>query len=272
MGKSEKLPTINCVWIGKEMGPLHAACLRSFIKHGHKVVLHCFEEVIDAPAGVELFDASRLMRPIEIVKHSKTGSLALASDIYRIRILTEGMGIYADCDVFALNPLEDQEYIFGWDSCHAWQPEDIASDDAIHGLVNSAVLKMPQGSDLLKEMQRATDDPYFIPPWLSRSRIRRRRLQKMIGLPVHISKQMWGVIGPTALTYFVRKLGLTSHVAAPDIFYFYRPENHRSLLNEQGLSLRDILTPRSKAIHLCASGGLPSKIVAGSPLAEMLSV
>ncbi|QRI64812.1 hypothetical protein JQ506_07415 [Shinella sp. PSBB067] len=269
---SFNLPVINCIWIGREMGSVHAACLRSFMRHGHKVLLHCFDEVVDSPSGVDLFDANLLMKREEIVAHKKTGSLALASDIYRIRILANGMGIYADCDVFALAPFHDKEYIFGWDSSHAWSIEEIENDFTIDGLVNGAVLKIPVGSELLEEMLRATEDRHFIPPWLTPARIRKRRLRKKFGFPVPVTRQVWGVIGPIALTYFIKKLGLTRHVAAPDIFYFYRPGNHRLLLNDPELSLRDMLTPRSKAIHLCASGGFPDNIMPGSPLDEILRI
>jgi len=144
-------------------------------------------------------------------------------------------------------------------------------DKSIHGLINGAVLRMPSDSDLMRKMLSAAEDPYFIPPWLSVTRARRWRWRKALGFPVPVTKQEWGVIGPIALTHYVRELGLTQHVAAPDTYYFFRGENHRSLLSAPNMSLRDILTPRAKAIHLCSSGGLPSIIVPGSPLDEMLS-
>lgn len=52
---------INSVWIGKKLGPVHAACLRSFVRHGHEVVLHTFERPEDTPDGVKIFDAKLLM-------------------------------------------------------------------------------------------------------------------------------------------------------------------------------------------------------------------
>ncbi len=267
-----QLPIANAVWIGRQLGPIHAACLRSFLKQGHRVVLHCFDDIADVPTGVEIFDASRLMKTEEIVRHHESGSLTLASDKYRLRLLAENMGLYIDCDVFCLEPIEMKEYIFGWDACHAWTISDTYHDRNIYGLINNAVLLIPSSSELLNKMLIAADDPFFIPPWLSESRKRRRRLRKALSFPVPVTKQEWGVIGPKALTYYIRELGLTHHVADPDIFYFFRPETHRSLLNTQGLSVRDIVTPRSKAIHLCSSGGMPDKITPNSPLEEMLNI
>jgi hypothetical protein len=242
------------------------------MKQGHHTILHCFDEIVDAPQGVEIYDANKLMKPREIIKHHKTSSLALASDIYRMRILAEGMGIYVDCDVFALSPFEDSEYIFGWDSCFAWKIEDMSADPHILGLINGAVLKIPVGSDLMNKMLAATENPYFIPPWLSPRKIVRYKLQKSLGFGIPVTKQRWGTIGPIALTHYVRALNLTHHVLAPDIFYFFRPGHHTCLLNDPAFSLREILTPRSKAIHLCSSGGMPQIVVPGSPLHEMLNV
>lgn len=264
MGKSEKLPTINCVWIGKEMGPLHAACLRSFINHGHRVVLHCFEDVIDTPKGVEIFDATRLMKRSEIVANKGSGSLSLAADIYRLRMLQEGMGIYVDCDVYCLQPFENREYLFGWDAHTTW------GDASSKRLLNNAVLRVPPNSELLNKMLDAAENPYFIPPWLSRSRNRRYRAYKALGFPIHISKQSWGVIGPQSLTYYATMLDLLHHAAPNDIFYFYRPDSHGSLMTDPGLSLNDLVTPRSRAIHFCSSGGVPNEIPLGSPLRHLL--
>lgn len=66
---------INTIWIGGEMGPVHAACLRSFIRHGHDILLHCYERPKDAPHGVQFFDARKLMNENEIMRHKKTGTL-----------------------------------------------------------------------------------------------------------------------------------------------------------------------------------------------------
>lgn len=264
MGKSEKLPTINCVWIGREMGPLHAACLRSFIKHGHKVVLHCFEDVLDAPVGVEAFDANRLMKQNEIIAHKNTGSLSLAADIYRLRIQREGMGIYVDCDVYCLKPFQDEEYLFGWDLY------DLNMGMLMEDLLCNAVLHMPANSKLLDLMLAAANNPHFIPPWEKPSRLRRMKIRAAIGFPKHLSSQRWGVIGPSALTYYAKEAGVIDHAKAPDIFYFYRPTTHRPLLTETGLRLSDLVTPRSWAVHLCNSGGVPKIAPKGSPLAEIL--
>ena len=246
--------TINSIWIGKELGPVHAACLRSFARHGYDVVLHCYERPVDLPDGVKLFDANRLMRPDEIVRHKKTSSLALASDIYRYRILREGMGIYVDCDVFCLKPFADADYILSWES---------------NDLVSSAIIKFPVGSPLLEAVLSASENPAFIPPWRSKNRQRFYQLRKALGMPKLVANQSWGTIGPVLITHYVRALKLEERVAPADIYSpLYAPLSN--LLFEKGLTLEDLTTSRSVAMHLYNSNLKNRAIEPGTPIYEIV--
>ncbi|WP_156134281.1 galactosyltransferase Lgt5 [Ensifer sp. ZNC0028] len=246
---------VNTVWIGKQLGPVHAACLRSFLRNGYDVVLHSFGMPEDAPVGVRLFDASKLMALQEVDVFRKAKMLALASDIYRYRIQREGMGLYADCDVYCLKPLDEDDYIFGWESSK---------------LIGSAVLKIPPQSRLLQELLEAAEDLHFIPPWLPRRKRNKMGLRKKLGFPVHVADQAWGVIGPQLLTHHVREMNLTNHASSIDAFYNLHFEC-TGLLYEPGLSVRDLATSRSSFLHLCNSRLKPSGVPAGSPMHEILN-
>ena len=104
------LPIVNAIWIGPELGAVQVACLKSFLRHGHRVVLHCYEAPIDVPSGVELADASRLL-PLSRLFRTK-GSLAPFADLLLYELLGAGLGLYVDCDVFCLRAIEDADYIF----------------------------------------------------------------------------------------------------------------------------------------------------------------
>lgn len=254
LGKAIRL-IVNTIWIGGELGPIHAACLRSFVREGHDVVLHSYARPHDTPDGVRLFDASKLMKEEEIVLHKKTGSLTLAADRYRYRILREGMGLYVDCDVYCLQPFPQDQYVFGWED-----------DDTI----NNAVLNMPHDSALLKHILKASEDSFFIPPWRSKNKIRYARLRKAIGLPIHVSKQKWGTIGPRLISYCAKELGLEDKASPLDIFYpvYFK---QLDLLYERGLTIADITTPRTLGVHLYNSLLKDRSVVAGSPLHAMLT-
>ncbi|MGE6784618.1 hypothetical protein ACQKGL_19075 [Ensifer adhaerens] len=246
---------VNTVWIGKQLGPVHAACLRSFLRNGYDVVLHSFGMPEDAPEGVRLFDASKLMSLPEVDAFRKTNRLAFASDIYRYRIQRENMGLYVDCDVYCLKPFEENDYVFGWESSK---------------LICNAVLKIPSGSRLLQKVLEASEDLHFIPPWLPARKRNKMALRKKLGFPVHVADQAWGVIGPQLLTHYVRELELTNHASSIDSFYNLHFEC-TGLLYEPGLSVLDLATRRSSFLHLCNSRLKPSGVPAGSPMHEILN-
>jgi hypothetical protein len=78
-------PIVNAVWIGASLDNLHAACLRSFVLAGHRMLLHCYDVPRNVPAGVETVDASRLMPREQIVYYKSNGSPALFSNLYRLK-------------------------------------------------------------------------------------------------------------------------------------------------------------------------------------------
>ncbi len=246
---------VNTVWIGKKLGPVHAACLRSFVRHGHDVVLHAYGRPDDTPKGVRLFDAGKLMGEHEIFAHKSTGSLSIASDIYRYRIQREGMGLYVDCDVFCIKPFTDKEYIFSWES---------------NIRLNNAIIKFPSNSALLNSILEASENPYFIPPWLPAKKQRKMRFRKMIGRGKHIANQAWGVVGPDLLTYHVRRLGLMEH-AAPIQRYSPMFGLVSNMLFERGLTVNDLITSQTEGLHLYNSGFTGKEILPDTPLYEIIN-
>ncbi|WP_439273454.1 hypothetical protein [Pseudochrobactrum sp. HB0163] len=246
---------VNTVWIGNELGTVHAACLRSFVRHGHDVVLHAYGRPHDTPEGVRLFDASKLMKEDEIVLHKKTNSLTLASDRYRYRILREGMGLYVDCDIYCVRPFIESDYAFGWHS-----------DDTI----NNAVLNAPQGSAFLQQVLSASEDLYFIPPWFKKHKAAYARLRKALGIPMHISRHKWGTIGPSLITHCARQCNLLDKVSAIDVFYPLHWDQ-LDLLYERGLSVADLTTSRTLGVHLYNSALKNRPVIKDTPLYEIIS-
>ncbi|MBN9269204.1 MAG: hypothetical protein J0J15_02965, partial [Mesorhizobium sp.] len=158
-------PVVNALWIGDALHDIHAACLRSFVLAGHRMVLHCYDIPGNVPSGVELADASRLMPRERIVYYRSNGSPSLFSNLYRMKILEAGLGLYVDCDVFCLKPIPRQDYIFGYQ----------ANDQ-----LNGAVLKLPVECPMLVEGLKMTEDPHYIAPWLGRERRAWYRLRKAV--------------------------------------------------------------------------------------------
>ncbi len=250
------LPAANAIWVGPVLGPIHAACLASFVAAGHRTVLHCYEPPTNVPRGVDIVDARRLMPESQIVRWSKNGSYALFSDLYRLKILEAGLGLYVDCDVFCVRPIADKDYILGFES-----PKHL----------NGAVLKLPSDSKVLKDFLAAAADRSFVPPWHKKSRRWMLRFRKAIGVPVTIDRLPWGTLGPKALTYFASEAGILARCQPVDVFYPV-PYDRVGLFFDPGLKLEDLITPQTLGLHLYHERlkDFLQNIPRASPLGEIL--
>ena len=252
-----RLPVVNAIWIGRELGRVYCACLSSFLRHGHRVVLHCYERPRDTPTGIEIADANKLLPQSRVIRHRKSGSLSLFSNLLRYELLGAGLGLYVDCDVYCLRPIEDADYILGWQGRNS---------------LANGVLKLPPDCPVLAALRAIKDTPNFVPPWLER---RKRRLEWLRGpapaLP--LEDLPWGTTGPKALAYYAHLHGI-DHLASP-IDRFYPVNGHQAeLLFDPALTVQELITHRTDAIHLYGTHqrddslmhkGIPK----GSPLWEM---
>ncbi len=190
----------------------------------------------------------------ELVAHKETGSFSIASDIYRYRLLREGMGLYVDCDVYCLRPLPEVDYIFGWET---------------DKYLGNAILKAPADSGLLRDLNKAAGDPYFVPQWGSKISRRYLSARKFLGMPKSVAEMKWGTLGPHLLTHLVEKHALHQHVLPIDAFY---PLHYSltPLLFESGLTVSDLVTSRTYALHLCQSQHGRRSVPPRTPLAEII--
>ncbi len=233
---SSNFPVIHALWIGKKLGSISRSCLQSFVMRGHEVHLHTYDEIDDIPQGVTQVDANIIIPCDKIIKHNETGSYALFSDVFRYELMQKVEGIYVDCDVYCLKPLiiPEHGYLLGFE------------DD---NWINGAVLRIPKNSDLLSSLLNAAYNPKFIPPWYSSSKKFKLEIKKNLGIGTTIADMPWGVIGPKAITYFVRKHNKKDVIQPIDVFY---PVHYQciSQLCDSSLDIKDITTSRTSAIHL----------------------
>ena len=233
-------PDVNAVWIGPSLGPVHVACLKSFVRHGHSVTLHCYDTPIDVPKAVKIADARTLLPENSIFKYP--GRFAVFSDLLRYEILAQGLGLYVDCDMFCLRPIEDEPYILGWEK----------QRDGNTAL-NNAVLKLPSDCPLLADLCKIRSDDWF-PPWINvkkRDRYRKGRWpwsEFWRGREL-LARLPFGSTGPIALTHYFKMHGLEGYAKPLDVFYPICG-NHAHLLADPDLSLDDLVTHRTIAVHL----------------------
>lgn len=169
----------------------------------------------------------------QIIRHRSNGSPAVFSDLLRYELLARGLGLYVDCDVFCLKPIEDQDYIYGW---------------ARPAFINNAILKLPPDSPALSELRRMKDNPMWPFPWLSTKRRAYGYARSAIGKPVTLEELPWGSTGPVALTWCLQKHRLQIH--AQPIEAFHVLEYHEAEMVNPERWLEDLITPRTTLLHL----------------------
>ena len=221
-----QLPTIDAIWIGRELGSIHVNCLLSFLRHGHRVVLHVYEEPIDSPSGLQLADACELLPGEMIFRNLKTGSYAPFSDLLRYEILHRGLGLYVDCEVYCLIPFPTDSYFFCGDKV---------------GLISNGVLRLPPDEPVTIELASMRKTPNFVPTWYSKGRLLEWRLLQLTGRNTFDRLHVLA-FGPPALTYYLRKHRLHNKAIPRDTNL---PNiSTTSQLLDPSISLADIVTNR----------------------------
>jgi len=251
------LPAVHAFWIGGPLGAMHTACLKSFVGAGHRTLLHVYDDPGDAPAGVELVDATRILPRERIIRH-RNGGLALFADIFRYKLLATGAEIYIDCDMYCVRPLRRRPYLFGWES---------------QTRINNAVLSLPVGSPILADLVETVDHPKRFPEWYSWSKRLRFGALRALGRVRGFEDLPHASIGPPLLTYLARKHGLLGEASPVDVFY-PNVEGAGTLLDPRK-SIADLVKPETLAIHLW-HGSLWKLRLADvpptSPLGEILAM
>ncbi|MDO5527870.1 MAG: hypothetical protein Q4F71_00550 [Paracoccus sp. (in: a-proteobacteria)] len=186
------------------------------------------------PDGVIQRDAREIYDPGYIVKHRKTGSPALHSDLFKYAMLAKIEMLWVDLDIIALKPFSfPSPWVFGYEGPDA---------------VNGAVLGMPRESAALAALLEFKHDTIGLPQYLSGTR-RLKYLLRSLGRGLPINRWPWVAVGPRALTYYLQMTGEISHTLPQSAFYHVPLENARLLVAPDAVS-RESLPPEAWAVHL----------------------
>lgn len=203
------------------------------ISAGHRVDLYSYDDIRDLPPGVTLRDAAAIVDRHTMVRYREAGRFALFADVFRYKGLRQGLGIWCDADVLLLRNLSGMgETIMGWEDAR---------------LVGSAVLYLPPDSPFLKKMLRVASAKVPIPiHWPTEKKLK-QIVSGFIGLHKPLMRLEWSVIGPQALTYYVKNSGLSP--SPPEVFYPL-PGVDYLLPFIPGMHLEDAFPPITRAVHL----------------------
>jgi hypothetical protein len=226
---------VAALWIGGSLSWLEQLCLKSFVDAGQAIRLYTYEGVTNAPEGVELADAADILPPAHVLRHARTGSPALHSDLFRYHLLAKcDRTIWADTDAYCVRPFATPSGHF-----HAWESGSG---------VNGGVLGLPADSETLRALLDFTADPFAIPSWYGPAYEAELRAKAAAGQPVHAGDMPWGVWGPHALTHFLKETGEIRYTLPRAALYPFA-YHERNLMLRRGIDAGAYVTAETFSIH-----------------------
>jgi hypothetical protein len=226
---------VAALWIGGPLSFLEQLCLISFVHAGQHIKLYTYETVPNVPPGVEVADANEILKQSGYLKHTKTGSPALHSDVFRYHLMAKSdRTIWADTDAYCVKPFTTPNgHFYGWESKKH---------------VNGGVLGLPKDCDTLGRLLELTSDEYTIPTWYSDEYTRELEEKKAAGTPVHAADQPWGVWGPHAITHYLKETGEIKY-ALPRVALYPILFKERRLILRPGWDSSEMITDDTISIH-----------------------
>lgn len=226
------------LWVEGPLSYVEQLCVQSFLDAGHEVTLYHYGPVIQVPEGVNLVHGNAILKRDDFIKHKRTNSLALFSDVFRYHLLTKSdRTIWADTDAYCMKPFETKTgHYFGWESAHH---------------INGGVLGLPPDSPALAGLLEMTQDEFGIPEWYQPDAKAKLQAQIDSGASVHVSDLPWGVWGPHAVTHYLKKTGEATHAFPCKVLYPVPfPKRRRMLKAAKLASARTFLSDETTSIHL----------------------
>ncbi len=222
-----KRPIVASLWIGDRLSYIEQLCLKSFVDHGHRTILYSYDDVPNAPPGVEVLDAALIYPRTDRVINKDTGSPAPHSYAFRYALLEVQNIIWVDLDMLCLKPWDfTDQWVFGWNR-----------KDSQMG---TGALGLPRFSKTLAKLNAFCASDYPKNPWK----------EDDSGTPLHVSEQPLDVWGLSPLTYFLRQTSEVDFAMAEEAFYPITFRNRRDVL-ESGVNVEDRLQ-NSYGAHLWA--------------------
>ncbi|HEX4523651.1 MAG TPA: glycosyltransferase [Casimicrobiaceae bacterium] len=183
---------IQMLWVEGRLSPLERLSMASFTQCGHAVHLYTYGQVDGVPEAVTVLDGRVILPEARICRYGPAagrgeGSLALFANLFRYALLERLGGVWSDCDMVCLKPLDAA---LAADYLIATEYRDAARQIV---LANNCLLKVPAKSPFIAECNA-------------------------IAMSVDPEKSGWGELGPRMVTALVGKHELQRFLAPPWAF------------------------------------------------------
>ena len=229
---------IAMLWVEGPLSYVEQLCVQSFLDNGHDVTLYHYGPVENVPEGAAIVHGRDILDKDNFIAHSRTGSMALFSDVFRYHMLNQlDHTIWADTDAYCMRPFTTPTgHFFGWESDHH---------------INGGVLGLPKDSEALAGLLEMSGDEYGIPFWYSDGAKAKLLAAQAAGIPTHVSDLPWGVWGPHAVTAYLHKSGENKYAFPREVLYPVPFQNRRHMVNgRRRAKAEEWLTDNTLSIHL----------------------
>lgn len=246
------LKSVASLWLGPKPSFLERLTVQSYLDAGHRFILYSDLPATDWPTGVDLRHPHDVA-PETPMPSRKDGrhAIAIYSDIFRLKMLQQGIGPWVDMDAYCLRPFDfDDPHIFGFSE---------------RGMILNGVLGLPAKSPVLSYLLDHMDIPNPVPPWLNEKQSQKVTAFRNAGRDWSIVDFAWGISGPRALHHGLARFDLTPKAQPWTVFYSSLFE-HFAALFEPGPQIKKLEHPDTKSIHFIGKckevladlpGGLP---------------
>jgi len=220
---------------------LEQMCINSMLAQGHTLAIYTYNpaELESIDRRVQILDASVALPLTTEVARQLAVRPSLTTNVLRYHLLERQAGTWVDLDVLLLKPLPDADYL-------------LAYEDQNHTWINGAILRLPSGCPLLRDLIEFCAQRPVIGQWWPLKRKLKHRALAAIGRPIPPEKCKWGVFGPRALTYFTLQRGLVHHALGPEWFYPVPYDRTADLVNVSA-DIPQYFTSDTVAVHLWAN-------------------
>ncbi|WP_158968959.1 hypothetical protein [Chachezhania sediminis] len=202
-------------WHSGRVHNLGALCLASWLDHGFEVDLYSFDTPDNVPPGVTVKDAEPVLsrsyidrlKPVLYAERGPGQSIVNFSDLFRIRMMEDGLGLWLDTDILLFRGFEvdPAKPYFAWEDGHR---------------IGSPVFYLPQGSPMIPDYKKVFDDPDLMPHWLGfRRRVLKPMLWRLQGKEYSPRDLGMTIYGNDAFTRLAKKHGLLKYALGPKPFY-----------------------------------------------------
>jgi hypothetical protein len=249
-------PDIVTFWRGS-LDALRLTCLRSQVTAGHKVTVYSFDPLAGLPDGVGNAEAeavlpyefSEKLRPPQPDGSWRDWTTLQFSDFFRMRLMTQGAGLWLDADVLLIRPVEVdplQPY-FAWE-----RPRRLGN----------SVLYLPPEHPIVAAFEDLMEQEELEPAWLALSHRLTFALRKLRGGSNRLSDIRVAIYGPPALTMLARRSDELRHALPKKSFYAVHSEP--KLFFEPSDFSRLIADPQISGFHISPKGRGSERPVPGS--------